>query len=85
MHSTPASSSAEWQDTEETHAFVCVYVCVELGLVLSGGNETLILFYELLCVSICESILNIIPERKFQISWQPTDISRQDWGNLLTQ
>ena len=56
----------------------CECVCVELGLVLSGGNETLILFYELLCMSICESILNIIPERKFQISWQPTDKSRQD-------
>lgn len=28
-----------------------------------------------------ESILNIIPDRKFQISWQPNDMEdKDDWG-----
>lgn len=44
-----------------------------------GGILTLFLMSLYVCMP--ESILNIIPGRKFQISWQPNDTEdKDDWG-----
>lgn len=49
-----------------------MHFLVKLDLVLKGG--TLTFFFMSLYECMSESILNIIPDRKFKLSWQPNDI-----------